>query len=179
VVLTCRHKGEGGHWYRDEEERAGVYSSAVPFVAAIDAEIRTGLLPALVRKARGSGCCVIGSFHDFAQTPPLPALQEVVEEGVRQGADVIKLSTRLLGEADESTLLALLQRYPNLHLSVLGMGAKAKESRIRLACSGSCLVYGFLDASVAPGQVSAAELRQGLSAACPAYAARLAQRGAR
>jgi 3-dehydroquinate dehydratase len=51
------------------------------------------------------------------------------------------------------------------------MGA-SPDLRIDLAARGSLLAYGYLERATAPGQMSAAETRERLLAASPAYAAR-------
>ena len=45
------------------------------------------------------------------------------------------------------------------------MGPLGPASRLSLARAGSCLTYGFVDESNAPGQVSSAELMQKLAPA--------------
>nr|URC24566.1 major capsid protein [Myoviridae environmental samples] len=57
-------------------------------------------------------------------------------------------------------------------LCVIGMGALAQKTRVAFSTQGSCLTYGFLDASTAPGQMSAAELTTRLREALPAYRSR-------
>jgi 3-dehydroquinate dehydratase I len=175
VIATCRHRAEGGRWYRDEEERLAVYRSIVPHVAAIDVEIRSGSLGAAAELAAAGDCCLIGSFHDFEGTPPEREIAAVVKQGIKAGAGILKVATTLGRPEDLATLTHLLRRFPSTHLCALGMGPDAAEARIALALEGSCLVYGFLDAAVAPGQVSAAELRKRLAESHPGYAAWLAE----
>ena len=55
---------------------------------------------------------------------------------------------------ENSLVFSLLSKYVVMHfpLSVMGMGKFGKLSRPLLACAGSVLNYGFLDAVQVPGQ---------------------------
>lgn len=171
VLLTLRHKREGGHWYRDEDERGKVYREALPYVSAIDVEIHSDLMIPLARSAREAGRVVIGSYHDFHRTPTEAELDAVIREGFAAGADVVKIAAFAHAPEDLDRLRGRLDVFPDRHLSLLGMGPLGPDSRVHLACAGSCLTYGFVDESSAPGQLSAAKLRERLIAECPAYSA--------
>ena len=173
VLLTLRHAEEGGAWRGTEAERIRLLKEALPLVQAVDTEIRQGGLAETVRIAEGEGRLAIGSYHDFERTPDDEILDAVIREGLAQGAHVTKIATFIRGPEDERRMAALLDRYPDRPLSLLGMGPLGTETRVRLPCLGSCLTYGYLDRPAAPGQISAGDLRDRLAAACPAYAAAL------
>ena len=168
VILTARHPGEGGHWYLDEEARASVYKTALPFVSAIDVEIGSALIVPLAAEARRAGKRVIGSFHDFDGTPDAARLRATMAEGRARGADIVKVATLVRSDADQVSLESLLSERASGPVCLLGMGERGAESRVKLALAGSCLTYGFVDQSNAPGQVSAAELRDRLRKASEA-----------
>ncbi len=67
-------------------------------------------------------------------------------------------------QADVDCLKALLAAPRRQPLCVIGMGENWARLRVDLARLGSCLAYGYLDSSAAPGQISAAELAQALRA---------------
>ena len=52
VLLTLRALDEGGGWRGTDEAREALYRKALPYVAAVDVEIQSGLLPAVARAAR-------------------------------------------------------------------------------------------------------------------------------
>jgi 3-dehydroquinate dehydratase-1 len=163
VIVTVRHKREGGHWYRDESERADVYHTALPHVSAMDVEIHSDLLEPLARESAALGKTLIGSFHDFSRTPSDVELDAAVHRGFRGGAAIVKLAVFINVERDIARLENLLERFPGCPLSLLGMGPLGSDTRVSLALAGSCLTYGFVDESTAPGQLSAAALRERLA----------------
>lgn len=177
VILTVRHKREGGHWYRDERERAAVYRRALPFVSAVDVEIRGECFAEIAGAARDLGKVVIGSFHDFEGTPEDSELARVAREGWAGGASIIKIAAFLHSDADEARLKNLLTVFPDGNLCLLGMGPRGPQTRIDYPLAGSCLSYGFVDQSSAPGQLSAAKLCERLAEASPEYGNWRRQRG--
>ena len=169
VILTLRHSAEGGQWGGTHAERQALYEQALPWVSAVDCEIDRGGLEAVATAAHAARRVVIGSFHDFQKTPDIHRLNGFVREGRTLGADIVKLATAILADQDEQTLLDVMKRRTDVHFCLLGMGSRGGATRIRFALAGSCLVYGYVDQPVAPGQPSAAELREKLREQSPAY----------
>jgi 3-dehydroquinate dehydratase-1 len=161
VLLTIRASAEGGQWTVADEERFTLLRRGLDVVSMVDLEINSRLLPRVVAAAHAAGKPVIGSFHDFAGTPPRAELEDVIARGWQSGADVVKLALRLKTDVDLPLLLDLLKGgTPRRPLCVIGMGAP--EARLALARAGSCFAYGFLGESAAPGQVPCTELWQQL-----------------
>ena len=75
---------------------------------------------------------------------------------------VIKIATFTKTEEDVAVLRSLFDENCSVPLCALGMGPLGPQTRIEFPKLGSCLTYGYLDAPVAPGQVSARELMQQL-----------------
>jgi 3-dehydroquinate dehydratase-1 len=157
VIVTIRPDWEGGGWAQPEEERAGLFQTALAHAAAIDVEAGSKLLGSLAQAARASGKLLIASYHDFKRTPAIAELREVVAGCLRAGAGIVKIATMIAGDADMETLLELLKK-PAAPLCVLGMGERAAETRRLFPKLGSVLTYGYLDEPVAPGQPSVREL---------------------
>lgn len=158
VLITIRHAREGGHWFGTDEDRLDLYTRLLPFVSAVDFEIRSPGLAELVRRARAAGKPVIGSFHDFHGLPSRASLEQVIREGREAGADIIKIAAVTQTEADLLLLESVLDSHRGSPLCLLGMGPRGAESRTRLPARGSCLSYGYVDEANAPGQLSCAEL---------------------
>ncbi|MCX7010301.1 MAG: type I 3-dehydroquinate dehydratase [Kiritimatiellaeota bacterium] len=157
VLLTIRSSDEGGKWSGGDEERLTLYRRGLEVISMVDVEINSRLLPRVVAAAHNIGKPVVGSFHDFSETPPTSVLEENMVRGWKAGADVVKLATKLKAETDLPLLLKLLARgTPQRPLCVIGMGAP--KARLALAWAGSCFAYGFLGKSAAPGQVSCSTL---------------------
>ena len=161
LLFTARHPGEGGHGDLDAAQRASLLEANLDLATLIDIELRSALdMQALIRKAQGKGVQVLGSFHDFSLTPHPDILNGAIEMGIQFRLNAIKIATTLRGPADLATLINLLAAPRRLPLSVMGMGALGRASRLALAHSGSILNYGFLGASNAPGQWPARRLRE-------------------
>jgi len=162
LLLTLRHKDEGGKWEGSPLERMELLRDLLPFACAVDVEIGTGGLGPVQDAANESETCLIGSFHDFEKTPAVDILSNVIEIGFANGADLVKIATLTEMESDVEVLAAVLQKYGDLPLAVLGMGTLGPESRVQLPRIGSRLTYGYLDESAAPGQIHAGDLRKRL-----------------
>ena len=157
VLLTIRSSAEGGRWFGEEPERLTLYRRGLDVVHAVDVEINNRLLPQVIAAAHALQKPVVGSFHDFTETPPRAVLEEVIRLGWKSGADIVKLAVKLRSPDDLALLLALLQTAtPQRPLCVIGMGDP--QARLDLARAGSCLAYGYLDRPTATGQLACAEL---------------------
>ncbi len=168
VLLTLRLRSEGGAWETDDQQRLEIYKRALGELAAVDVELRSVICRAVADEAaRLQKVCIV-SFHDFQKTPPLTELSALVEEAQKIGS-IAKISTMINGDADVAVLRSLLERPFAKPLCVIGMGEAWARTRVEFAALGSCLTYGYLDGSAAPGQWHAAELARQLRAAVPAY----------
>lgn len=158
VILTIRSAAEGGKSAITDKERKNLYSLGLPHVSAIDVELNSGLADSdLYIQVKTSGKAIIISFHDFAKTPPLVDLLAMVEKAAPR-ASVVKVSTFINSPSDIEVLNTLLETGPQAPLCVIGMGPLGTSTRISFPSSGSCLTYGYLDVSAAPGQLPAATL---------------------
>jgi 3-dehydroquinate dehydratase-1 len=173
VLATLRAASQGGRYRGSEAERLAAFRRALEHASWADVEddaVIAGEVAALIA-ARPRGQLVV-SHHDFARTPPLPDLLAVVDRCRTFAQAVAKLATAVKGPADRETLLELLAQRPG-RTCVIGMES-SEALRIELGARGSLLVYGYLEAPTAPGQLSAAETHARLLGAAPAYARRKA-----
>lgn len=158
LLLTLRHKSEGGMRDWGEEERLRMAMELLPVACALDWEV--AYLPQaqeLVQAAKAAGVQVIASNHDFEKTPPLEVLLEREAAARAAGADLVKFAFRVQTMADVNVGVELLHRADE-PLAVMGMDAEyGPMSRLLYAEHGSRLIYGYLgDTPTAPGQWSAA-----------------------
>lgn len=161
LLFTARHPDEGGQGNLDASQRAKMLEENLDLAALIDIELRSALdMQGLIRKAQAKGVQILGSFHDFNLTPNPDILNGAIEMGIQFRLNAVKLATTLRGPGDLATLINILAAPRRLPLSVMGMGALGRASRLALAHSGSILNYGFLGASNAPGQWPARRLRE-------------------
>ena len=157
VILTVRHQSEGGKWAGPEDRRLDLYRQALAEVAAVDVEYKSAIAKQVAEAAKSLGKAAIISFHDFSQTPPLAELKTVVAKA-QVFAGMVKITTMTKKQEDVHVLQQLLKEGCDVPLCVMGMGELGAQTRVSLARAGSCLVYGYLDKPMAPGQLSAAEL---------------------
>ncbi len=167
LLLTARRGDEGGGGNLSCADRQRLFNLHLARAALIDIEIRSletenwGNFIALVR-SQASPPLIIGSYHDFKQTPAHDSLKAVISRGMAAGVDIVKIATRLQSENDLQRLKTLLDS-PPLPLAVMGMGEHLGQiSRIQLARAGSLLNYGYAVEESAPGQWQANSLARQL-----------------
>ena len=161
VIVTIRLAEEGGQWKQPDELRRPLFEEALRHLSAADIELRSPLVEQVSALARQQQRALIVSHHDFAKTPPVDELRKIITRAAKFGA-VVKIATLTATETDVATLRALFHEDCPAALCVLGMGSLGPQTRVEFPKLGSCLTYGYLDAPVAPGQVSARELMQQL-----------------
>jgi 3-dehydroquinate dehydratase-1 len=157
VILTIRLKDEGGRWTQPDAARLPLFESGLEHLSAADVELSSSSLEAISAAARRHERALIVSHHDFVRTPSAHELRQIVHKAADYGT-VVKVATFTQTEADVALLRGLFVETCAASLCVLGMGPLGPQTRAEFPKLGSCLTYGFLDAPVAPGQVSAAEL---------------------
>jgi len=168
VIVTIRMKAEGGNWTRPETERLPLIEEALEHVAAVDIELKSKLAGRVAQAARRRKKACIVSFHDFEKTPGRGRLERIVEQAQSVGS-VIKISTKVRTGEDSRALAGLLLGRWRKPLCVIGMGAAGTHTRVSFPLFGSCLTYAFLEKSAAPGQLSAARLREIFRELLPNY----------
>ena len=164
LIVTVRHPAEAGAGTLSFARRAELYGQFLPVAKFIDIELRSVRpLAAPIAEARARGVKLILSAHFFKTTPDISKLESLRDRAFAAGADVFKIATLTRTLPEVLTLANLLARSPRLPLSVMGMGKFGKLSHSLLACAGSVLNYGFLDAVQVPGQWPAPLLKERLA----------------
>tara|TARA_R110001592_G_scaffold313380_3_gene588754 strand:+ start:282 stop:995 length:714 start_codon:yes stop_codon:yes gene_type:complete len=154
-LATIRHQDEGGAWRGNEEQRLASYRAVLPVVDAVDVEVLVGSITnAVVAAAHDSGKIVIGSFHDFDETPSAKRLEEVFAAGRAAGVDIVKVAARCNTAEDGRRLAAFTLAHCDDNIIVVGMGPYGMASRIFFPALGSLLTYTFLGEPTAPGQLN-------------------------
>src|SRR6185503_5745319 len=171
VLITLRASRQGGRSTASDAERLAHFQAALALASWADIEDDASIVGEIAAAVEARGGQLVVSHHDFARTPNLDQLLEIVDRCRPSAAVIAKVATTVQTEADSERLFALLARRPE-RTCVIGMGASSPGLRIDLAARGSLLAYGYLDAPTAPGQLSAAETHARLLTASPPYAAR-------
>ena len=147
VVLTCRHRGEGGWFAGPEEQRRALLLEAFDRGAEyVDLEWTCGF-DDLVRSRRGRN--IVLSFHDFDGCPD--DLEARVEAMAALDPEVLKVAVTVRRLAECARLAAVAARHPGRRLVLIGMGEAGTATRVLPSRFGSCWTYA--GDGVAPGQI--------------------------
>ena len=167
LLCTFRTKGEGGERDCSPEAYAALVSRlcGMGFADLVDIELFTGdeLVAQMRTAAAANGVYTVFSNHDFQKTP---AREELVARLARMealGADICKLAVMPNCPEDVLSLLsATVERraLTERPLITMSMGPQGTVSRLCGELTGSCLSFGSLGKSSAPGQVPAKKLAE-------------------
>ena len=164
LLFTARCHAEGSPFDLDAETRIGLLRAAAADACLIDIEAAsvTEMSP-LIGELREAGIPWIASFHDFGKLPSRQTMLGRAAIAKGAGASGFKVAARLHAIDDLAALVRFQKEGCGLPLSTMGMGALAPVSRLACAQAGSLLNYGFIGGTAtAPGQWSAARLREGI-----------------
>lgn len=173
LIFTLRTVQEGGEENGGRFDYAALLSgvAASGLVDYVDVEIHRDpdMVKTVVRAAEQSGSKIIGSFHDFTQTPSEEEILHILEEARTCGADIGKVacmpSTDIeKGREDAVRLLAATERmkekYPDFPLITMCMGEAGKMTRLYGGLYGSEVSFGCVGRASAPGQIELSEMKE-------------------
>jgi 3-dehydroquinate dehydratase/shikimate dehydrogenase len=153
VIATCRGKERGGRFEGSIEEETRILEQAAGNGAQfIDVDYRFA--------KPFAGAQVIGSYHDFVQTPA--DLETVLDRACSSAAHIAKVAASANSWADNRRLLDAMSKQRSKPVIVAGMGEVGQITRILGPSRGSFLTYAAAsDRSVAaPGQLTLREMLQ-------------------
>lgn len=161
LLITARGPAEGGANAMNLDARANAYRTLMPYASLIDVELSSfSELAGVLNEARQKKVTIVGSFHNFEETPSLIELQSKNLEA----SDIFKVATLTRSRAELDILADLLEATLPDPTSVMGMGTLGSAARPLLARLGSVLNYGYLGShATAPGQWPARRLKECLS----------------
>lgn len=167
ILFTFRSKREGGEQDIAEEAYYDLNASVIESgcVDFIDVEVfsQASVVEKLVVVAHEKSVCVIGSNHDFYQTPAKEEMIRRFQCMQAQGADVLKIAVMPQNMEDVLTLLDVTQSIEKYNIVqpvvTMSMGKAGMVSRISGEIFGSAVSFGSAGSSSAPGQVPAKQLK--------------------
>lgn len=167
LLFTCRPAWEGGGFRGTEEERLEILAGAAAAGAAyVDIELRTAeaLRTPLIKQVRQCGAKVIVSWHDFKTTASTQALESILQEQCRSGADWGKIVTTARDFRDVLRVLALQEQAADIGfpLCAFCMGRVGMISRVATLELGGMMTYAAPDGGqvAAPGQLPLTAMRK-------------------
>ncbi len=136
LIAACRPGGAPA-----VTRKALLLAAIAAGAAYVDVELGSGeaYRRPIVAAAKGAGCRLIVSHHDFEKTPPRSELGAIVEKCFAAGADVAKIACRVESDRDNARLLGLLD--DPRPLAVMGLGRKGAKTRVMAALLGAAFVY--------------------------------------
>ena len=156
LILTLRRKEDGGRCELSEKERRQLLLSALDGDYAyvdIEEDVKKNDVE---MKAREKGVRIIRSFHDFSGIPDdiYSRIYRLSERG-----DIAKAAVTPHTIQDLLTLFRISEELKDVQKIIIGMGDWGIPIRILYKKAGSMLTFACSGAAVAPGQVSAKDLK--------------------
>ncbi len=156
VILTLRRKEDGGLCTLTERHRRNILLDALDGDFAyvdIEEDVKRAEVEA---KARKRGVRIIRSFHDFNGIPEdiFSRIYKLAERG-----DVAKAAVTPHSVADLLTLFRISDELKDVDKIIIGMGEWGIPSRILYRRCGSMLTFASSGDAIAPGQITAKELK--------------------
>lgn len=170
LLFTFRTAAEGGEKTIDSDsyERLNRSIAESGWADLIDVEVigREDTATRIIGAAHGCGVKVVGSNHDFQQTPSKEEIVERLCRMQRIGADIPKIAVMPRSEQDVLTLLAATLEMSRLHadcpIITMSMAKTGLISRLAGETFGSAVTFGAASKASAPGQIGVKELAQTL-----------------
>ena len=156
VILTLRRKEDGGKCTLSEKERRALLLSALDGDFAyvdIEEDVKKNDVE---EKARAKGVKIIRSFHDFSGIPDdiYSRIYRLAERG-----DIAKAAVTPHSIQDVLTLFRISEELKEIPKIIIGMGDWGIPLRILYRRAGSILTFASSGEAVAPGQISAKDLK--------------------
>ena len=150
TLLTVRAEDQGGSYVERREE---ILLSCSPVSDYTDVELSAkDIIPKVRQVIKSAGKKLVLSYHDFERTPAEWVLREIIREGYRWGADIVKVAVKANSYRDVATLLCVGKEELGDKI-LIAMGSYGKVSRLCGYIFGSVITYSFLDSAVAEGQI--------------------------
>ena len=169
LLMTLRTARDGGSGSADPVayEQLLCALARARLCDALDVEWSAGRerFKRIVQAAHEQDICVVGSSHDFSDTPDQQEIISRLSGMESSGADVCKIAVMPQSRRDVLTLMqACICADEQLEapLIAIAMGPLGVITRIGGAFMGSCLTFGTAGQASAPGQIDTQKLRAAL-----------------
>lgn len=170
ILYTYRTIQEGGKGGKSAAEYEALLAEIIETcdIDIIDIEFfkYEDIVDHLVKKAKEKGVTVLLSVHDMEDTPHFEEMMATYQAMIAGGGEILKLAYMPKNGRDVlSVLSAVHDARQALDVPVVGisMGETGRITRLAGGVFGSCLMYSYLEDSVADGQIDAHLLKQNLT----------------
>lgn len=170
ILFTLRTRHDGGELDVGFERYKAINEAAAASGCAdlIDVETYHGAeaIRDHIDAIHSAGARVIGSYHDFRGTPSRQEMVSRLCQAQDMGADISKLAVMPRRRKDVLALLdasaEMREKHATRPILTISMGPLGMVSRIACGISGSCMTFGAVGRTSAPGQIQVEELRRAL-----------------
>ena len=166
LLFTFRSREEGGErtMEPDSYRRLNLMAAENKKVDLVDVECCKDpeMSKRLIRELHGLGVKVVGSSHNFQETPEKDEIIRRLMQMDAVGADIVKLAAMPKDEGDLLKILCATNEVKGKTkkpVVTMSMGQKGALSRICGAVFGSAITFGSMGQASAPGQIPVEELR--------------------
>ncbi len=170
LIFTFRSIIEGGNAQLSNADYYALNCEAANYADIVDVEIIRDEATAamLIAELKDKGAYVLGSNHDFSETPEVKEIVLRLCEMQDLGADIVKIAAMPNSPADVITMLTATEemqsQYGIVPFVTMSMGALGKITRVAGETFGSAITFAALDGQAsAPGQMSLDEVKSTLS----------------
>ena len=146
-----------------------IYHMAMEHVDAVDIELDSPVIEAVMNLARENEKTVIVSSYFADRTPGVDELETVFSASRLKGADVVKITAHAKSMDDVFTLLDFTRKHRDDGVIPVSMGPHGALSRLLFPAAGSLLTYCCLERPSAPGEIPMSELVDDLRRYYPKY----------
>lgn len=162
IILLCtfRSKKQGGERELSEEayQKLLLAIAKSGYADILDVEVFELSRPeALIKEIQDLSGLVIASEHHFFETPETAVMEEKLLAMRTMGADIGKLAVMPGKNTDVLRLLEataqVKEQYPEYPVITMAMGGMGVISRISGQIFGSCVTFGAVGKTSAPGQL--------------------------
>ncbi len=170
IIATIRNVEEGGHLKISDTHKYELFEFVTPFSDAVDTEIKSGeLIERVVSLCKSHNKLIIGSYHNFNETPDIGYMDDIASKAKQYGVDIVKIAVKANTKDDIARLASFTIKNKKIGLITISLGNIGLISRIFNPIIGSLITYGHLGSPSAPGQISALDIVNYLRMFDPEY----------
>ncbi|MCK5215899.1 MAG: type I 3-dehydroquinate dehydratase [Candidatus Omnitrophica bacterium] len=170
LILTIRNDpSEGGKGDISDEKKSEIFRAVISSVDAVDIELKSPIVSEVVDLAKKNQKVVIVSSHNFVETPDESVLENIFNEAVEKGADIVKMAAKAKTIDDVNALMSFTLKHKEDNIITMSLGSVGSISRLTFPAAGSLLTYSYVNKPSAPGQIPLNALQKDLRRYYPKY----------
>ena len=169
LILTVRSKNEGGQRDVPNQLKLNIFKENIPLVDAVDIELKSPILPEVVKAARKNKKKVIVSWHNLKTTPNDKILKDILNKAKRSGADIVKIAAKANKKEDLNRLMKFTMENKSRNIVTISLGDIGSISRLVFPGLGSLITYAYINKPSGSGQRPLGELCEHLRTYYPRY----------